>query len=77
MWEESWDDDDTNEDFAKELRYVHAIFFVRGWKEGGEEWKRPGEDRKERRVYGGYTKEVVWVLRGNSSLCIVWVPKTA
>ena len=29
LWEESWDDDDTNEDFAKELRYVD--FFLSAW----------------------------------------------
>ena len=23
LWEESWDDDDTNEDFAAQLKYVH------------------------------------------------------
>jgi 26 proteasome complex subunit DSS1 len=22
LWEESWDDDDTNEDFSKQLKYV-------------------------------------------------------
>lgn len=22
MWEESWDDDDTSEDFSKQLKYV-------------------------------------------------------
>jgi 26 proteasome complex subunit DSS1 len=24
LWEESWDDDDTNEDFAVQLKYVDA-----------------------------------------------------
>lgn len=24
MWEESWDDDDTNEDFSKQLKYVRS-----------------------------------------------------
>lgn len=25
LWEESWDDDDTNEDFSKQLKYVEAL----------------------------------------------------
>jgi hypothetical protein len=23
LWEESWDDDDTSDDFSQQLRYVH------------------------------------------------------
>ena len=23
LWEESWDDDDTSDDFSKQLKYVH------------------------------------------------------
>jgi 26 proteasome complex subunit DSS1 len=32
LWEESWDDDDTNEDFAQQLKYVpsyiHKTYFL-------------------------------------------------
>lgn len=28
LWEESWDDDDENEDFSKQLKYVCKIFQV-------------------------------------------------
>lgn len=24
LWEESWDDDDTNDDFSAQLKYVHS-----------------------------------------------------
>lgn len=24
LWEESWDDDDTSDDFSQQLKYVHA-----------------------------------------------------
>ena len=26
LWEESWDDDDTSEDFSKQLKFVTMIF---------------------------------------------------
>jgi len=28
LWEESWDDDDTNEDFSKQLKYVLPLRFI-------------------------------------------------
>ena len=31
MWEESWDDDDTNEDFSKQLKYGRLIVLEYWW----------------------------------------------
>ena len=55
LWEESWDDDDTNEDFSKQLKYEHTspgiylwltLFSQGGARKGQEsEIKRdPGHD---------------------------------
>ena len=43
LWEESWDDQDINEDFSKQLKYVLPLLFIVTFAMGYGMWEIPTE----------------------------------